>query len=482
MSAFSQYVSALLLADQANDVWTRPAEWLTLPTLADTDDRTVILYRVEDGGYNTVALNAQGNYTVDWGDGSTPENFASGVQAEHTYTYDDADLLASEMSDGAQQAIISITPQATYSITKLQLHVRPAAAPYGYYASGIMDVSVSAPSMTVFRFGRTDAGTSILLVDFPHLRQCSLYMPAITDMTYMMQRLVSLRKIPRWVVGTGLTNATKMLYSCSSLQSLPAGMTLSAVTNATYMLSGCSSLQSLPAGMTLASVTNATQMLSGCSSLQSLPAGMTLGAVTAASGMLSDCSSLQSLPAGMTLGAVTDASGMFYDCSSLQSLPAGMTLASVINAGYMLANCTSLQSLPAGMTLASVTNASYMFYSSTSLQSLPAGMTLGAATDASYMFYSCTSLQSLPAGMTLAACTTTTSAFSGCTSLQAADGLAIPQSFSIASCNFGAAALDALYTALPTVTGKTITVTGNPGTSGDDPSIATAKGWTVAGS
>jgi len=307
MSAFSQYVSALLLADEASDIWTRPAEWLTLPTLADTDDRTVILYRVEDGGYNTVALNAQGNYTVDWGDGSTPENFASGVQAEHTYTYDDADLLASEMSDGAQQAIISITPQATYSITKLQLHVRPAAAPYGYYASGIMDVSVSAPSMTVFRFGRTDAGTSILLVDFPHLRQCSLYMPAITDMTYMMRRLVSLREIPRWVVGTGLTNASFMLYGCASLQSLPAGMTL-------------------------------------------------------------------------------------------------------------------------------------------------------------------------------AACTTTTSAFSGCTSLQAADGLAIPQSFSIASCNFGAAALDALYTALPTVTGKTITVTGNPGTSGDDPSIATAKGWTVAGS
>lgn len=84
--------------------------------------------------------------------------------------------------------------------------------------------------------------------------------------------------------------------------------------------------------------------------------------------------------------------------------------------------------------------------------------------------------------MTLEACTTTTSIFSNCSSLQSADGLKIPESFSIASCNFSADALDALYTALPTVTGKTITVTSNPGTSGDDPSIATAKGWTVAGS
>jgi outer membrane murein-binding lipoprotein Lpp len=173
---------------------------------------------------------------------------------------------------------------------------------------------------------------------------------------------------------------------------------------------------------------------------------------------------------------------MLYNCSSLQSLPAGMTLGAVTNASSMLYGCSSLQSLPAGMTLGAVTNASSMLYNCSSLQSLPAGMTLGAVTNASSMLYGCASLQSLPAGMTLAACTTTTSAFSGCTSLQAADGMAIPESFSIASCNFDAAALDALYTALPTVTGKTLTVTGNPGTSGDTPSIATAKGWTVAGS
>ena len=47
---------------------------------------------------------------------------------------------------------------------------------------------------------------------------------------------------------------------------------------------------------------------------------------------------------------------------------------------------------------------------------------------------------------------------------------------------FGAAALNEIYANLSANgAGKTITVTGNYGTASDDPSIATAKGWTVTG-
>jgi hypothetical protein len=74
--------------------------------------------------------------------------------------------------------------------------------------------------------------------------------------------------------------------------------------------------------------------------------------------------------------------------------------------------------------------------------------------------------------------TSMSSMFSTCPSLAS---LLFPASitFTVASCKLSPAALDALYTSLPTVTGKTITVTGNYGTSGHTPSIATAKGWTV---
>jgi hypothetical protein len=53
--------------------------------------------------------------------------------------------------------------------------------------------------------------------------------------------------------------------------------------------------------------------------------------------------------------------------------------------------------------------------------------------------------------------------------------------FTVANLQLSAAALDEIYTNLPSVTTQTITVTGNYGTASDTPSIATAKGWTVTG-
>jgi hypothetical protein len=53
--------------------------------------------------------------------------------------------------------------------------------------------------------------------------------------------------------------------------------------------------------------------------------------------------------------------------------------------------------------------------------------------------------------------------------------------FSVASCKLSATALNEIYTNLPTVTGQTITVTGNYGVATDNPAIATAKGWAVTG-
>jgi hypothetical protein len=53
--------------------------------------------------------------------------------------------------------------------------------------------------------------------------------------------------------------------------------------------------------------------------------------------------------------------------------------------------------------------------------------------------------------------------------------------FSVANCKLSAAALNEIYTNLATVTSQTITVSGNHGTNADDPTIATAKGWTVTG-
>jgi hypothetical protein len=57
-------------------------------------------------------------------------------------------------------------------------------------------------------------------------------------------------------------------------------------------------------------------------------------------------------------------------------------------------------------------------------------------------------------------------------------------SISFASCNLSRSALVEIFNNLATVTGQTITITGNPGASlltADDRSIATNKGWTISG-
>ena len=116
--------------------------------------------------------------------------------------------------------------------------------------------------------------------------------------------------------------------------------------------------------------------------------------------------------------------------------------------------CYSLRHIPQ-LDTSAVTNMNYMFYNCYSLQSIPQ-LDTSAVTDMSNMFYNCYSLSSMKA-------------------------TGIAQNISVASCKLSATTLNEIYTNLKTVTGKTITVTGNYGTASDNPSIATAKGWTVTG-
>jgi hypothetical protein len=212
-----------------------------------------------------------------------------------------------------------------------------------------------------------------------------------------------------------------------------------------------------------------------------------IGAIMSLANCYENCSSLQSIvyPAG-SLASVLYMSYCHSGNSSLQSIvyPAG-SLASVQDMSYCHYGNSSLQSIvyPAG-SLASVPYMSYCHYGNSSLQSIvyPAG-SLASVLYMNYCHSGNSSLQSIvyPAG-SLASVQDMSSCHYGNSSLASITGMACPITFDISYCNLSAAALDAIYTALPSVSGQTITVTGNVGTGGDDPSIATAKGWTVTGS
>ena len=180
-----------------------------------------------------------------------------------------------------------------------------------------------------------------------------------------------------------------------------------------------------------------------------------------------------SLPSGtLTFGGV----------NVYQSNVERVTIVGVANTNFtaMFQYCSSLQSVPLFNT-ANGTSFTAMFQECSSLQSVPLFNTANG-TGFANMFNGCPSLQSVPA-LNTANGTNFSTMFYGCPSLQSAALNGTRYSIDYSNAMLSPAELDAIYTALGTAAGaQTITVTGNWGTATDTPSIATAKGWTVAGS
>ena len=168
-----------------------------------------------------------------------------------------------------------------------------------------------------------------------------------------------------------------------------------------------------------------------------------------------------------------------------------LKLTKIVNLGSMgwtvlinaFQDCVNLTSCTGGDT-SNITSLglAYVFASDVSLVSVDTtGWDTSGCTGYALLFYRCTLLESIG----VLDCTTITNMaliVALCPALSSGIFLNASVSFSLLNCNFDAAGLDAIYTALGDGTGQTITVTGNPGVGGDDPSIATAKNWTVVGS
>ncbi|MCP5016948.1 MAG: BspA family leucine-rich repeat surface protein [Ketobacter sp.] len=415
--------------------WVRPTDWLTMPTVLESEQKIVMLVAVYDHDSNFCAFNIAGNYTVDWGDGSALEDIASGVQAEHVFDY--ADLAGTESSRGYRQALIIITPQSGSNITAAAMSEQHSQALTSYY-SATLDVVASCEFATTFVFYGSSSSTSLERFQF---------------------------------LSSGVTNATNMFRDCTSLQVVPLFDT-SSVTYASNMFRGCTSLQVVPLFDT-SGVTNATSMFYSCYSLQVVPLFDT-SSVTDASNMFYSCYSLQVVPLFDT-SSVTYASNMFYRCTSLQVAPLFDT-SGVTNASNMFRDCYSLQVVPLFDT-SGVTDATSMFYSCTSLQVVPLFDTSGV-TNATSMFYRCYSLQVVPLFDT-SGVTNATNMFYSCYSLAKAALSGTSIDIDYTGCKLAKTEIDEIFTNLATVVGKTITVTGNHGAATCDTSIATAKSWTV---
>lgn len=428
--------------------WERPRDWLALPEIAAGTEKVVGLVAIFDHDSNHVAFIWAAAYTVDWGDGSAPQNFAGNATASHTYDFADPDL-GPLTSEGHKQAIITITPQAGQSLTGANYDTRGSigAAQTNIFSSLWLDLRISAPQCSTFTFGTSAQVIHRLLRQF------------------------------EWVGNAHANLVTVVLTNCSRLENVVGTKWTANLTSAANLFTGCVSLKTIPP-LDLGKSTNFTSMFNGCSSLQSIPLIDThLG--TTFTTMFSGCSALRSIPL-LDTGNGTNFTSMFSNCFTLESIPL-LNTSKGTNFGGMFSGCSLLRTIPL-LDVRQATVMSSMFNGCTKLETVPLLDIPAASINFGSMFNACPSLQSLPA-LNMANGSSFTSTFAGCTSLSKCDVRGVKLTHSYAGCRLSAAELNRIYTNLASgVSGQTITVTTNYGIAGDNPAIATAKGWTVTGS
>jgi hypothetical protein len=226
-----------------------------------------------------------------------------------------------------------------------------------------------------------------------------------------------------------------------------------------------------------------------CQKLQACTLPTSWGSVTTTSYMFNNCSSLSSIVLPTSWGSVSNTSFMFYNCYALSSIVLPTSWGSVSNTQGMFYNCYALSSIVLPTSWGSVTTVLNMFNGCYSLKTITGLDYLGhqsLATNGTDLLKDCQYLQGT---LTVAAFLSkigiygTSAYLLQCTGIRLTNanstfGGTSPQ-VNVSYTSLDATALNTLFGDLPTLTGKTITITGCPGAATCDTSIATAKGWTV---
>jgi len=271
------------------------------------------------------------------------------------------------------------------------------------------------------------------------------------------------------------TAATGLFYFCTSLRIVP---TLSfgeaKLTSAADMFRSCTNLTSVPLFDT--SLCNSFgNTFNGCGSLKYIPPYNTSNVITFSSAF-SGCLILRETP-NIDMSNATNIDSLFLNCVSLKYVPK-YNWNSVTSSSSALSGLYTNRIAP--INLPSCTNLTSLFNGSLVISYLPK-ITLGASNiTATRLFYNCISLMQVPS-IDMSGITGLTDTYVLTNSLKSIKATGMKVSFTLATHIFSSTALNEIYTNLATVSGQTITVTTNWGTSSDTPSIATSKGWTVTG-
>ena len=511
------------------DTWVRPTEWLALPDNVDGVQKVSILNAVFDTDSELVAFICQGAYTVDWGDGVV-EDYASDVKAQHKYDYSNVNLNSATVSKfGYKQCIITITPQAGNNLTFLYFNIfhSTIGSNFNYdLASGFLDMRINSISCTTLSIGLSssyvkhtrleqcligelaDTTLNELFYDCYALQSVSIKDTSnVTSFNSMHYNNYSLQKMPTYIFRSAGVTCQGMYGNCYALREtypINISITYDGVNAITGMFNGCKSLKYVDLTINATINYSISNLFLGNLSLSTILLTQTgIGKVTSITNAFS-YTKIKESPM-LDLSICTSFTNTFQFCDRLTDLYA-YNYSSATTLANMLDGCYSLKSVPNFNITASCTNLSSLCNNCWSLEKAPTFSNSSGVTNITSVLVNCKSLTTIPS---YAFGNISGSGFntfvSGMDSLQIMPSITIGSSyttnsgvlqnsyslkrmlmplrftFSVANAKMSATALNEMYSILPTVTGQTVTVTGNYGVSGDDPTIATSRGWTVVG-
>lgn len=439
--------------------WVRPADYLAMPEPGA--DEAVCLAAVWEHGTNGVSFLCRGGYTVDWGDGSAPENVASNTAVHHNLLWSGVSS-GTLTAEGFRQAIIRVTPQAGQQLTHFAFVVYPG------YTSGTPSTVIEILARLPYCINPMIRNSMVRAAHF-------LALGTVASMQSFASGCRHLRSVvvPPNAFST-VTDFSSCWATCHGLRRLPMMDTAAATSFDSFAL-GCGALEEIPLYNTQ-NVTSMANAFASCVKLRSIPKFNTVKVTTFAFAFGS-CGALKTIPA-LDFSACTTVSQMFYQ-SGVEEIPAlSLPVCTTFNEWFN--GCARLRKVGTIVTgSGKITTIRAMFYNCLSLEYAPAITYLNACINADIVFDSNGVLREVPA-WDFSAITSAATWLNAC-SVRKIGITGMSATFSVASQNLSATELNNIYTALATVVDKTITVTGNFGTTGDDPTIATGKGWTVTG-
>ena len=454
--------------------YTRPSDWLAMPTVASSAQTFVGLFAVNNHGGNYVALRATtntGNYQVDWGDGNITTH-TSNTTAEYQYAY--SGLSDSTIcSRGYKQVLVRVTPVTGNILTFTLNRIHSALGATISKKTTWLEWLVNFPNLSSGTSFNTYLGNS------PRHSWCEKvtisHIGGMTDMGAVFGSMTGLKQANITATTTGLTSTYNMFTSCHNLVSVNLFDTRN-VTNATVMFQNCYNLEEVP-NFNLSKVTQAATMFQNCYNLKTVPAfDMRLNIDF--SGMFSGCGNLTEI------GLMDTRSGTHFNnfaigCIKLKTV-ANLNMSAATTATSAFLNCFLLDNFPA-ITLGNTNCNLTSFFSSTGSMKTVGNMDVSKATNFGNFFSGGHSLRNLPplnlnSGTTLTTMVSPVMASAPFTNVRA--------SLNLANKNLGRLSIIEVFNGLASgVTSRTITVSANPGfaaLTATDRLIATAKGWTIA--